>query len=195
MVFLIRKKECEVKVVDMEFQNVIETRRSMRKYQEGKKIDKQIVDELIKAALFAPTWKNSQTGRYYAVISDDMLLRFRNECLAEYNRNNTINASAIIVTTFVKDISGFDADGNPTNELGNGWGIYDLGLQNQNLLLKAKEMGLDTLVMGIRNEKVIRDMLNIPENEIIVAVIGVGYGAVEAKMPKRKAIEEVLRLY
>ena len=34
----------------MEFQNVIENRRSMRKYKEGMKIDKQVIDELIKAA-------------------------------------------------------------------------------------------------------------------------------------------------
>ena len=179
----------------MEFQTVLETRRSMRKYQEGKKIDKSMVDELIKAALWAPTWKNSETGRYYAVLSEEMLLKFRNECLAEYNRNNSANACAIIVTTFVKNQSGFNADGTPTNELGNGWGIYDLGLQNQNLLLKAKEMGLDTLVMGIRDEVKIREMLNISEEEIIVSAIALGYGAIEAKAPKRKEIDEVLKVY
>lgn len=179
----------------MEFQNVIENRRSMRNYKEGKKFDKQIIDELIRAALFAPTWKNSETGRYHVILSDEMLLKFRNECLAEYNRNNSNNACAIIVTTFVKNQSGFNVDGTPTNELGNGWGIYDLGLQNQNLLLKAKEMGLDTLVMGIRDEVRIREMLNIPEEEIIVAAIALGYGDKEAKAPKRKEIEEVLKVY
>ena len=179
----------------MEFQNVIENRRSMRKYQENRKLDRKMIDELIKAALFAPTWKNSETGRYHVILSEEMLLKFRNECLAEYNRNNSTNANAIIVTTFVKNISGFEADGNPTNELGNGWGIYDLGLQNQNLLLKAKEMGMDTLVMGIRDADKIREMLNIPEEEIIVAAIALGYGAREAKAPRRKEIEEVLKIY
>lgn len=179
----------------MELKDVIENRRSMRKYQESKKIDKDILEELIRAAQYAPTWKNSQTGRYYAVISDEMLLKFRKECLAEYNRNNTINASAVIVTTFVKDVSGFNTDGTPTNELGNGWGVYDLGLQNQNLLLKAEEMGLNTLVMGIRDEEKIRAMLDIDDNEIVVAVIAVGYGAAEAKMPKRKDLNEILKIY
>lgn len=179
----------------MEFQKIIETRRSMRKYQEGKKLDKQQIEELVKAALLAPTWKNSQTGRYYVVASDEMLLKFRNECLAEYNRNNSENASAIIVTTFVKDRSGYEMDGTPTNELGNGWGIYDLGLQNQNMLLKATEMGLDTLVMGIRDADLIREMLDVPENEIIVAAIAVGYGSAETKMPRRKELEDVLKIY
>ncbi|MBE5926314.1 MAG: nitroreductase [Lachnospiraceae bacterium] len=179
----------------MEFQKVIENRRSMRKYKEGKTVDKSLIEELIKAALFAPSWKNSETGRYHVILSDEMLLKFRNECLAEYNRNNSNNACAIIVTAFVKNQSGFNADGTPTNELGNGWGIYDLGLQNQNLLLKAKEMGLDTLVMGIRDEVRIRELLNIDEEEIIVSVIALGYGDVEKEAPKRKKLEEVLKMY
>ena len=38
---------------------------------------------------------------------------------------------------------GFDKNtGSPVNEAGDGWGYYDLGLQNDNLLLKAAELGL-----------------------------------------------------
>ena len=34
------------------------------------------------------------------------------------------------LTTFVKDKAGFQNDKTADNELGNGWGCYDLGLQN-----------------------------------------------------------------
>ena len=47
--------------------------------------------------------------------------------------------AALIITTFVQNRSGFQKDGTPDNELGNGWGCYDLGLQNENLVLKAWE--------------------------------------------------------
>ena len=86
-------------------------------------------------------------------------------------------------------------DGNPVNEAGDGWGYYDLGLQNENLLLKATELGLDTLVMGIRDGEAIREMLNIPETENVVAVIAVGYKAKEANMPKRKEVEEIAKFF
>ena len=85
--------------------------------------------------------------------------------------------------------------GNPVNEAGDGWGYYDLGLQNENLLLKATELGLDTLVMGIRDGEAIREMLNIPETENVVAVIAVGYKAKEANMPKRKEVEEIAKFF
>ena len=68
---------------------------------------------------------------------------------------------------------------------------YDLGLANENLLLKAAEMGIGTLVMGIRDEKKLHEILSIPEEQMVVSVIGVGYGTVSPDMPKRKSVEDV----
>ena len=47
----------------MEFQKLIETRRSVRKYSPDGKITKEELTAIIKAAQEAPSWKNSQTGR------------------------------------------------------------------------------------------------------------------------------------
>lgn len=101
----------------------------------------------------------------------------------------------LVVTTFVSNRSGFDRDGNPDNECGNGWGYYDLGLHNENFILKAKELGLDTLIMGIRDSEKIRKELNIPETETVVSVIAVGYGTVAPAKPKRKAVDDILKFY
>ena len=174
----------------MELQTAFETRRSIRHYDAEKKVTKEQVETLIKAASLAPSWKNTQTSRYYCVLSEDKVAEFSQKCLPEFNQKNSAGAGALIVTTFVKGLVGFDNDGNPVNEAGDGWGYYDLGLQNENLLLKATELGLDTLVMGIRDGEAIREMLNIPETENVVAVIAVGYKAKEANMPKRKELEE-----
>ena len=97
----------------------------------------------------------------------------------------------MIVATFVKDRSGFEKSGEPSNELGNGWGCYDLGLQTMNLLLAATELGLDTLVMGIRDEKRIRELLSIPPQETIVSVIAVGYPDIDPLQPKRKSVTDI----
>ena len=71
------------------------------------------------------------------------------------------------------------------NELGNGWGCYDLGLQNENLVLKAADLGLSTLIMGLREADRLREILNIPETETIVSVIAVGKAAEEPIRPHR----------
>ena len=53
----------------MEFQKVIESRRSIRKYDAEKKVSEEQIREMIQAAIYAPSWKNSQTARYYCVLS------------------------------------------------------------------------------------------------------------------------------
>lgn len=180
----------------MEFQKVIETRRSMRKYDPDRKVTEEMVRELIRAAIFAPTWKNSQTARYYCILSDEKMKSFREECLPAFNANNCKDASALIVTAYKMNQSGYEPDGvTTTNELGNGWGIYDLGLHNENLILKATDMGLATLVMGIRDADKIRAFLEIPEEEEIVSVISVGYPAAEPKQPARKSVDEIAKFF
>lgn len=94
-----------------------------------------------------------------------------------------------------KDRSGFTQDGTPDNEVGNGWGYYDLGLHDENFILRARELGLDTLIMGIRDEKAIREALAIPENELLGAVIAVGYRAINPDKPKRKTVDDILKLF
>ncbi len=179
----------------MEFSNLIEARRSIRVYKSGTTIEKSVIEEIIGAAQKAPSWKNSQTGRYYVIMSADKVEFIRNKCLPEFNQKNSANAPVFIVTAFEKSISGFDNDGNSVNEIGDEWGAYDLGLQNENLILKARELGLDTLIMGIRDAEILRSELSIPDTQEIVAVIALGYRNIEPNAPKRKDIDEIVSFF
>lgn len=174
----------------MEFNEVLKTRRSIRKYDTAKKVTKEQIEEIISSAILAPSWKNSQTARYYAAIDDEAVAKVA-ACLPEMNKSKSEGA-ALVVTTFVKNIAGFDREGNPDNECGNGWGYYDLGLHNENMVLKAAEMGLGTLIMGIRDGEKIQEILNIPDTEQVVAVIAVGYPDVNPEMPKRKYPSDII---
>lgn len=178
----------------MEFSKLIEERRSIRDYAEGTEICKADVEQMIYAAQQAPSWRNSQTGRYYAVISKDAAQTLRTTCLPGFNRDRTVNA-AFIVTTFKRGIVGYTPDGVPTDSLADGWGAYDLGLQNENLLLKARELGYDTLIMGLRDEPKLREMLSVPEDEIMVAVIAIGKRKADPSKPARRPIDEIVKFF
>lgn len=175
----------------MDFNDVIKSRRSIRKYCADKSVTAEQIEEIIKSAIYAPSWKNSQTARYYCAVEQEAIEKVRN-CLPEFNQKNSEN-SALIVTTFVHNRSGFKPDGEPQNECENGWGYYDLGLANENLLLKATEMGLGTLVMGIRDGEALKTALDIPNEETVVSVIAVGYSNIEPQMPKRKELTDVIK--
>ena len=176
----------------MEFQNLIEKRRTVRKYAEGTRVSKEDIFTMIKAAQEAPSWKNSQTGRYYCIMNEKDVKQFRRECLPEMNAGKCENA-VLLVSTFVHNRAGFQKDGTADNELGNGWGCYDLGLQNENLILKAEELGYGTLIMGIRDADKIREFCSVPETETVVAVIAVGVPGEEPGRPKRKDTEEIVK--
>lgn len=176
----------------MLFDDVVCKRRSIRAYDANKKVSKEQILELIKTAQQAPSWKNSQTARYYAVFNPEKLIEVR-QCLAPQNQIVTKDVNVLLVTTFVKNRSGFTREGIPENELGNGWGCYDLGLQNALLCLKATDIGLDTVILGLRDANSLRQVLNIPETEDVGAVIAVGYRSVsDITAPKRKEAEDII---
>ncbi|MGN0480594.1 MAG: nitroreductase family protein [Lachnospiraceae bacterium] len=179
----------------MELSEAIAKRRSVRSYVENSKVSQEELEQIISAAILAPSWKNSQTGRYYVVVEPENVEYIKEKCLPEFNRNNSRYASALIVTAFEMNRAGFTREGLAENECGQGWGYYDLGLQNQNMLLKATELGLGTLIMGIRDGDKLREMLNIPSTQQIVSVIAVGRTDICPEMPKRKNVSDISKFF
>ena len=175
----------------MEVFECIKTRRSVRRF-EDRPVERETIQKIVDAAIWAPSWKNSQTGRYYCIMNEKDVKQFRRECLPEMNAGKCENA-VLLVSTFVHNRAGFQKDGTADNELGNGWGCYDLGLQNENLILKAEELGYGTLIMGIRDADKIREFCSVPETETVVAVIAVGVPGEEPGRPKRKDTEEIVK--
>ena len=164
----------------MEFSELVEKRRSCRAFLD-EPVDKKDIEEIIKCALMAPSWKNSETGRYYVAISPETIEKVY-DCLPDFNKASSKGAS-YIVTTFKKGISGAGDDN---------WGSYDLGLQNSYLILKAKELGYDTLIMGLRDENTIRKLFSIPDDEIMLPVIAIGKRAKDLNLNPRKSLDEVV---
>ena len=173
----------------MEFMALTNERRSVRAYAD-RPVDQALVAEVIRAAQLAPSWKNSQTGRYYVALDPAAQAKIR-ACLPPYNQKSSTNA-ALIVTAYEKGVAGCNG-GEPANELGDQWGAYDLGLQNMLLTLRARELGLDTLIMGIRDGAAIRAAANVPDSQAVFAVIALGYRDQDPAAKPRKALEEVLQ--
>ncbi len=174
------------------FDEVLTTRRSIRSYDASKKISEAEVRELLKATQEAPSWANQQPSKYYVAISEEKLAAVQN--LVGGNKERIINAPVLIVSTFEKGKSGF-FQGNKTNEIGDGWGAYDNGLSNCYLILKARAMGFDTLIMGMRDADGLRELFSIPESETIMAVISLGYRAGEPNRPERRPLDDIVKFF
>ncbi len=165
-------------------------RRSIREFLD-KPVSKEDIEAIIKAAQMAPSWKNSQVSRYYAVTTPETKAKLIS-CLSDFNKENAKNAPVLIVSTVVNGRSGFERDGSYTTHLKDGFQYFDNGLQVQNLCLKAYDLGLSTLIMGIYDNEQIRSLLEIPDEQIVVSVIALGYSNAKPEAPKRKPLEDIL---
>ena len=174
------------------FDEVLSSRRSVRSYDPAKTVSEAEVRELLLAVQDAPSWANREPAKYYVAISSEK----RNELLGMIggNKERVSEAPVLIVSTFEKGKSGFFRD-QQTNEIGDGWGAYDTGLSNAYLVLKARAMGFDTLIMGMRDSEAIRSGFGIPESETVMAVIALGYRAQDPKRPERRPLEEIVKFF
>ena len=174
------------------FDDVIKTRRSVRSYDATKTISEAEVRELLTSAQEAPSWANQQPTKYYVAQSAAMVDSVKNYIGG--NRRNVEGAPVLIISTFERGKSGF-FNGNPANDLGDLWGAYDNGLANCYLILKARAMGFDTLIMGMRDAEALRRLFGIPESETITAVISLGYSSGEPRQPQHKNLDDIVKFF
>ena len=109
----------------MELQTVLEGRRSVRRFQ-GFPVSAETLACLADAAAMAPSWKNSQVTRYYAVTDPEKRRRII-ESMPAFNRPACESAPVIVVVSMVRNRSGYDRDGSFSTPKGKGWQMFDCG--------------------------------------------------------------------
>ena len=91
----------------MEISEVIKNRQSVRAFN-NEAVSCDELKELIKAASEAPSWKNSQTSRYYIISDSKIIEQISTDALPKTNQKKTKGIASLIVSTFVKGVAGFD---------------------------------------------------------------------------------------
>lgn len=171
----------------------IKTRRSIRKFKPDS-IDHSLLDSLISAASYSPSWKNTQITRYIVIEDSSILNAIINDYTPEFNSNIIRQAPVLIAVTFVKGRCGFERDGSFSTKKGDHWQMFDVGAACQTLCLAAHEKRLGTVIMGIWDEDSITELLKLPQDQELGALIAIGWPDIDPATPKRKSINE-LRTY
>ena len=66
----------------MEALECIKTRRSVRKFTE-EAVSREQMAEVVAAAAYAPSWKNTQTARYNFVTDKEKIARLASDCMMD----------------------------------------------------------------------------------------------------------------
>ena len=154
--------------------DIIKKRRSIRSFQ-----DKNVSDEdlytLLEAAMLAPSAGNEQPWHFIIIDDQEIINKIPN--IHPYSKMITQVNKAILVC----------ADLNQTKY--EGFWIQDCAAATQNILLKAVDLDLATVWLGIYpdEERVakFKNLFKLPADIIPFSLIPVGYPANEKRTPDR----------
>lgn len=169
----------------------IKSRRSIRKYK-PEPVCHSVLESIISAASYSPSWKNTQITRYIAIEDTSVIQKIADEFTPDYNSNIVRQVPVLIAVTFLKARSGFERDGSFSTKKEDRWQMFDVGIACQSFCLAAHDAGLGTVIMGIFDEDGISELLKIPENQELAALIALGTPDISPETPKRKAVHDLL---
>ena len=159
----------------MKKDSVIFTRRSIRAYDSSKKVSRGQLEDIIDAAMHAPTAMNTQPWEF--LVADDAesvakILKAHPYCESLKDARSAVIVCANLDREFKTPCGGY--------------AHFDCSAATENLLLRASELGLGTCWCGIAPEKermdAIRKAFGMPSNIEPMALVIVGYPAESPKL-------------
>ncbi|MGC9324135.1 MAG: nitroreductase family protein [Desulfomonilia bacterium] len=177
----------------MELSEAIRHRWSVRTFTDYRVTDDEI-REMLEAARWAQSWANTQVWEFIVVRDKDLITRITET----YSKKNpaitcSLNASALLVACAKTGVSGCYGGKEVTKH--SNWFMFDLGIAVQTLCLKIHELGLGTVVVGLMDHDACKQIVGLPEDFEVVAVLPIGKPAGERGrgMP-RKNLNEFVHL-
>ena len=156
----------------MDFKDVIEKRRSIRKYKGTPVSDDQIL-RVLEAARLAPSAANRYPCHFIMVRDTEVRRKLAG------NQAWAAGAPVIIVALG-------DAAASPN------WWQNDVGIAFEHIMLAAANEGLGTCWMGsMQRDAEIKSLLGIPEHMRVVAITPLGSPDESPGPKQRKSLEEV----
>ncbi len=171
----------------MSFKELAINRSSIRKYSD-KKVSRDDIISIINTAALSPSACNSQPWRF--IVADGDVGAAMHECIIDenYSINRwTVDVSSYIIVceskvTLMKSLecdSQFYAD-------------FDLGGATSAICYAAADLGIGSCIIGLFDEKMIRERFKVPCDVKIRMVIALGYSVSDKPTNKsRKEFSEI----
>lgn len=182
------------RVINMNAKELLTTRRSVRRFKD-ELVSRDTLNEILDIAKYAPSWKNFQIARFNIIEDKAIITKIAETGVNDfvYNTNTLTKANQICVISYKKGLSGHYEDGLLATSKTD-WEVFDAGIMTLQFCLAAKTVGVQTVIMGIFDENVTHELIDLPKDEAVGAIIVFGYPKFEnPDAPKRKELSELSR--
>ncbi|MFB3882161.1 MAG: nitroreductase family protein [Armatimonadota bacterium] len=163
----------------MEFMEIVQGRRSVRKYRPDP-VPQAKLDAVLEAARLAPSWANGQCWTFI-VVSDPKVKR----AVAEAGNEWIEHAPVVVVACADPKKSGTKKD--------QGYYLLDIGIAMEHLVLAAVDQGLATCWIGWFDEDKAKSALGVPKEMRVVALTPLGYADESPEARPRRSLGEIVR--
>lgn len=162
--------------------DIIEARRSIRSYK-SQSIEDDKLEYILEAFRKAPSAKNLQPWKLIVVKNKKRI----NDLAIACNNQTFIAEAPVVIVACAKEDEAYGTMGGYMSSY-----PVDIAIALEHLILAATEQGLGTCWIGAFKEKLVKDLLNVPENVRVVAITPVGYPAEEGRERGRKPLSEIV---
>ena len=168
----------------MEFEEVIEKRYSVRRFQD-KPVEREKLKKILEIVNSAPSAGNLQSYFVFIVKNEEKRKEIARACFNQY-----FIQEAPLVLVFCADLNRASAYGKRGEEL---YSLQDATIAATFAMLAAVDLGLGSVWIGAFDEKEIAEILDLPSHLRPVAVLPIGYPAERPGERKRRKIEDICR--
>lgn len=164
----------------MDLFEVIAQRRSVRSYRD-KDVEEEKLAQVLGAARLAPSAGNRQEWRF--VVVRDAELRQR---LMEAARGQQFVGDAPVV------IAACAAEHGHVMSCGHASFLVDVPIALEHIALAARALGLGTCWVGAFDQRMVRDVLDIPDSVEVVQLMALGYPTEWPEPKDRKSMDQIV---
>ena len=165
----------------VDFNKLITSRFSVRSYS-GKKVEKEIILQILEAARLAPSAVNFQPWHFIVISDSDILIDFQEV----YHRAWFKEAPVCIVVC---------ADHNKSwkrKSDGKDFADVDIAIAVDHLILMATELGLGTCWVCNFDVELARKKLHLPDHIEPLVLVPLGYTTAETPVKSRNPLSEMV---
>lgn len=156
--------------------NVILSRRSVRQY-EDRSVPQKKLNLILEAGRQAPSADNIQPW-HFIVVTDKTL----KEKLSQRPYSGFVRDSAFAIV----------GCGYVGNEDGRQWSTVETSIALQNMVIAAWALGVGSCWIGDFQQREVKELLKIPDEWRVVALISFGYPAVKPGKRRKKPLTEIV---
>jgi len=170
----------------MDIFTALRERRSARSFKPDP-LPAGLIDEVIEAARWAPSWANTQCWEVIVVSDSAMKLRLA-ESLPPGNpaRAALGQAPLVIVACARLERAGY-YKGKAVTDKGD-WYMFDVALFTHSLTLAAHARGLGSVHIGMFDARAVAAMLGVPPGVSVVELLPLGYPEGKPSSTSRKEV-------